>query len=176
MTDAGRLHHEAVNEFDVLSRGSLPARSQNATTFTLAYGLRKGVEVSVSAPLISIFNERGTVPRRPAGVGDTSFQIKYNFLREREGSRLPALTASFTVEVPAGSAEKGTGWGLFDYSLNGVVQKSVTGNTRVRANGGLVFAGKRRRARWACARAGWSSRAARRRCASSPGSSAWARR
>ncbi|HLL75801.1 MAG TPA: hypothetical protein VK421_11120 [Pyrinomonadaceae bacterium] len=141
VTGRGQFFFEAINEFDVLHSSSRPAVRQNTATFTLSYGLFRNAEVSVSAPLITIFNERGTFPRRVNGVGDTSIQIKYNFLKEREGSRLPAMTVAFTVETPTGSVEKGTGSGLFDYSLNGILQKSLTGRTTLRANGGLVFAG-----------------------------------
>ena len=141
VTERGQFSFEAINEFDVLHPNARPAVRQNAATFTLAYGLFKHAEVSVSVPLITIFNERGTSPRRVTGVGDTSLQIKYNFLREREGSKLPALTATFTVETPTGSVEKGTGSGLVDYSLNGILQKSVADQTTLRLNGGLVFAG-----------------------------------
>lgn len=141
VTERGQFSFEAINEFDVLHSSARPALRQNTSTFTLSYGLFRHAEVSVSAPLITIFNERGTSPRRVTGVGDTSFQFKYNFLREREGSKWPALTATFSLEAPTGSAEKGTGSGLLDYSLNGILQKSVTDQTTLRLNGGLVFAG-----------------------------------
>ena len=141
VTERGQFFFEAINEFDVLHSSALPARRQNTAVFTLSYGLFKNAEVSVAVPVITIFNERGTSLRRPTGVGDASFQIKYNFLKEREGSRLPALTATFAVEAPTGSVEKGTGSGLLDYSLNGILQKSVTDQTTLRLNGGIVFAG-----------------------------------
>jgi hypothetical protein len=38
-----------------------------------------------------------------AGGGDLDFHVKYNFLKEHEGSRLPALTATFNVELPTGN-------------------------------------------------------------------------
>jgi hypothetical protein len=141
VTELGQFYFQAINEFDVLQPAARPAARQNTATFSLAYGLFRNAEVSVTAPLITIFNERAATPRRVTGVGDTSFQIKYNFLREREGSRLPALTVSFTVEAPTGSVEKGTGSGLADYSLNGILQKSVTDQTTLRLNGGVLFAG-----------------------------------
>ena len=141
VTERGQFSFEAINEFDVLHSSARPALRQNTTVFTLSYGLFRRAEVSVSAPLIAIFNERGASPRSVTGVGDTSFQLKYNFLREREGSRWPALTVTFSLEAPTGSVEKGTGSGLVDYSLNGILQKSVTDQTTLRLNGGLVFAG-----------------------------------
>ena len=45
------------------------------------------------------------------------------------------------MEVPTGSVEKGTGSGLFDYSLGSVLQKSVTKRATLYLNGGLIFAG-----------------------------------
>ena len=141
VTERGQFNFEAINEFDVLHSSARPALRQNTAVFTLAYGLFRNAEVSVSAPLITIFNERDFFARRVTGVGDAGFQIKYNFLREREGSRRPAMTVSFTLETPTGSAERGTGSGLIDYSLNGILQKSLTGRTTLRLNGGLVFAG-----------------------------------
>ena len=141
VTERGRYSFQLVNELDVLPREVLPARAQHAANATLAYGLLRGVEVSVSAPVITVFNERGARPRTPAGLGDTSLQLKYNFLREREGSRRPALAVSFAVELPTGSVAKGLGSGLFDYSLNGIIQKTLTARSALRLNGGLVFAG-----------------------------------
>lgn len=141
VTGRGQFYFELINEFDVLQPAARPARRQNTTSFSLAYGLFKNAEVSVSAPLVRVFNERGTNPRAATGAGDASFQLKYNFLRERERSRLPALALGFTFELPTGSVSKGIGSGLTNYSLNGIVQKSVTDKTKLRLNGGIVFAG-----------------------------------
>lgn len=141
VTERGRLHFEFADEFDLLPTEARPALRQNTATFTLAYGLPRDAEVSVSAPAITIFNAAGTTPRRAAGVGDLSLAVKYNFLKEREGSRRPALAASFTVEAPTGDAGRGLGSGLYDYGLNGILQKSLTRRTTLRLNGGVVFAG-----------------------------------
>jgi hypothetical protein len=141
VTARGQFFFEATNEFDVLHATARPALRQNTTIVTLSYGLFRNAEVSVSPPLITIFNERGAAPERVTALGDVSFQIKYNLLREREGSRRPALTVTLSVEAPTGSVAKGTGSGLFDYTLNGILQKSLTRRTTLRLNGGLVFAG-----------------------------------
>jgi hypothetical protein len=141
VTERGQFFFEAINEFDLLHSSARPAVRQNTAVFTLSYGLFRNAEVSVGAPLITIFNEGGTSPRRVTGGGDASFQIKYNLLREREGARRPALAVTFAVETPTGSVEKGTGSGLLDYTLNGIMQKSLTAKTTLRLNGGLVFAG-----------------------------------
>lgn len=141
VTARGQFHFETINEFGVLHGAARPALRQNSTNFTLAYGLFEHAEVSVSAPLVRVFNERGTNPRAPAGFGDASFQLKYNFLRERAGSRRPALALTFAFEAPTGSVAKGIGSGLADYSVNAVAQKSLTDKTTLRLNGGVVFAG-----------------------------------
>ena len=92
-------------------------------------------------PFIVISNAAGTTPKTLEGFGDLNFHVKYNFLKECEGKRRPALTVSFAMEMPTGDTAKGLGSGLFDYSVNGVLQKSLTTKTTLRANGGIVFAG-----------------------------------
>ena len=118
----------------------IPVR-QNTTVFVLNYGLLRDVEIGVDYPLIIISNAEGTIPKTIKGFGDLNFHVKYNFLKEREGKRRPALTVSFAVEVPTGDTTKGLGSGLLDYSLNGVLQKSLTTRTTLRVNVGIVFAG-----------------------------------
>ncbi|HKO34936.1 MAG TPA: hypothetical protein VJV21_00545 [Pyrinomonadaceae bacterium] len=105
------------------------------------YGLLRDVEIGVDYPFIVISNAAGTTPKTLEGFGDLNFHVKYNFLKECEGKRRPALTVSFAMEMPTGDTAKGLGSGLFDYSVNGVLQKSLTTKTTLRANGGIVFAG-----------------------------------
>ncbi|HEX8131491.1 MAG TPA: transporter [Pyrinomonadaceae bacterium] len=142
VTDRGKFHFEFSNQFDLLQRDAFPSLRQNTASFELAYGLLPQVEISIEAPLITIFNAReaGT-PRTVSGVGDTNVSVKYNFLREREGLRRPALTLSGAFEIPTGSARRGLGSGVADVSLNGVLQKSVTRRTKYRLNGGIIFSG-----------------------------------
>jgi hypothetical protein len=142
VTEKGRLHFEFSNEFDLLHGSAFPALRQNTTSFELAYGLVENLEVSVEAPLIAIFNARDAgSPRRVFGPGDVNLSVKYNFLKEREGSRRPALTASFSLETPTGNVEKGLGSGVADFTLNGVLQKTLTKRTTGRLNGGVIFSG-----------------------------------
>src|SRR5919198_6501165 len=96
VTPRGHSHFEFSNEYDLLQRSLFPARAQNTADAELDYGLFGGVEVGVESPLISIFNARGTAPAA-FGIGDTNLSAKYNFLKEREGSRRPALAASLNV-------------------------------------------------------------------------------
>jgi hypothetical protein len=141
VTDKKKLHFQLSNEYDVLQRAAYPSLRQNTTVFELDYGLLDGVEIGVDGPLIAISNSRVTTPKTPFGFGDLDFHIKYNFLKEREGSRLPALTATLNVELPTGNAREQIGSGLTDYFLNGILQKSVTKKTKLRLNGGILFAG-----------------------------------
>jgi hypothetical protein len=143
VTDKGRFHFEFSNQFDVLQRDAFPNLKQNTASFELAYGLWKNVEVSIEAPLLTIFNARQNagLPRRVSGLGDTNFSVKYNFLQEREGSQRPALTVSGSVEIPTGSTSRGLGSGVADFSLNGVLQKSLTERTKFRLNTGIIFSG-----------------------------------
>lgn len=141
VTPKGKLHFEFSNEFDILQRDAFPNLRQNTSSFELAYGLFKRVEVSVEAPLIKIFNARDTSPQTVFGLGDTNLSVKYNFREEREGSRLPAMTVSFSIELPTGDTSKQLGSGVADFTLNGILQKSLTERTTLRLNGGTVFSG-----------------------------------
>jgi len=141
VTDKRKFHFQLSNEFDLLQRSAYPGLRQNTTVFELDYGLSTGLEIGVDGPLIVISNSHVTTPKTPFGFGDLDLHIKYNFLKEREGSRLPALTVTFNVELPTGNARKQLGSGLADYFLNGVMQKSLTKNTKLRLNGGVLFAG-----------------------------------
>ena len=141
VTEKRKFHLQISNEFDVLQRFNYPSRYQNTTVFELDYGLLKDVEIGVDYPLIAIGNARIITPRTVWGFGDLDFHIKYNFLKEREGSWHPALTATFNAEIPTGDDARGLGSGFHDYFLNGIAQKSLTKNTKLRLNGGILFAG-----------------------------------
>jgi len=141
VTPRGKFHFEFSNSFDFLQRSAAPALRQNTASFELAYGLLENVEISIEAPLITIFNARDAEVRRVSGIGDTNLSIKYNFLREREGSRLPALTVSGNLEIPTGDTARGLGSGIADYSINGVAQKTLTERTTLRVNTGIIFSG-----------------------------------
>src|SRR5262249_45541724 len=54
---------------------------------------------------------------------------------------IPALAATFYVELPTGDSKQQLGSGLTDYWLNLIAQKSVTTKTRVTVNAGYLFAG-----------------------------------
>jgi hypothetical protein len=141
VTDKRKFHFQLSNEYDILQRVAYPSLRQNTTVFELDYGLWNGVELGVDYPLIAISNSRIATPKTVLGFGDLDFHIKYNFLKERKGSRLPALTATVNVELPTGNTREQLGSGVTDLFLNGIMQKSLTRRTTLRVNGGILFAG-----------------------------------
>src|SRR4029079_19411613 len=136
-----KFNFQLSNQFDILQRSAYPSLRQNTTVFELDYGLVNGVEIGVDGPLIAISNSRTTIPKSVFGFGDLDFHVKYNFLKEREGSRLPALTATVNVEWPTGDTNKQLGSGVIDVFLNGILQKSLSKKTMLRLNGGILFSG-----------------------------------
>src|SRR5258705_14490 len=140
-TPKGHFHFEFSNEFDWLQREVFPSVKQNTADSELDYGLFDRVEIGIESPLLTIFSAPGTNPRRVSGLGDTNLSFKYNFLREHENSRSPALAIAFNLELPTGDARRQLGSGLADYYMNGIVQKSLTRKTNLRLNGGILFSG-----------------------------------
>ncbi|MDQ6654026.1 MAG: transporter [Acidobacteriota bacterium] len=140
-TPKGHFHFVFGNELDLLQRSSFPSLKQNTADFELDYGLFDRLEFGIESPLLTIFNAADTIPRKPSGIGDTNLSLKYNFLRERENSRLPAMAIAFNVELPTGDIKRQLGSGLADYYMNGILQKSVSRKTKLRLNGGILFAG-----------------------------------
>jgi len=145
VTPKGHFHLQLGNEVDQLQHAAFPSLRQNEFAVELDYGLIDGVEVDVVAPLLTIFNAREAelenLLRRPTGLGDINVSVKYNFLKEREHSRRPALTLTFNIQFPTGDINRQLGSGLTDYYGNGVIQKSLTNKTILRLNGGILFAG-----------------------------------
>lgn len=141
VTPKGRFYFEFSNEFDWLQRESLPSLKQNTADIELDYGLFENFEVGIAAPFLTIINQAGTTPRRVTGIGDLNISLKYNFLRERENSRRPALAIGLNLELPTGDAERQLGSGLADFYVNGILQESLTSRTKLRFNGGVFFSG-----------------------------------
>lgn len=141
VTEKKKFHLQLSNEFDVLQRFDYPSLHQNTSVLEVAYGLGKDLEISANGPLIGISNSHVVTPRNVIGLGDIELQVKYNPFKEHEGSWKPAMAATFAIEFPTGSTDRGLGSGLFDYFLNGILQKSVTRKTKLRLNGGALFAG-----------------------------------
>lgn len=141
VTEYKHFHIQFSNEYDVLQRFDYPSKTQNTSVLEVGYGLAKNLEVSVNGPLIGISNSRIITPRRLVGLGDIELQVKFNPIKEKEGSRMPALAVTFAIEFPTGNTAKGLGSGLADYFVNGIIQKSLTKKTTLRLNGGILFAG-----------------------------------
>jgi hypothetical protein len=141
VTPKGKFHFEFSNEFDFLQRSSFPNLRQNTADLELDYGLFENVEIGIEAPLLTILNAGGTTQRRVTGIGDMNLSLKYNFYREREKSRLPAMTIVVNFELPTGDTERQLGSGLADVYVNGVLQKSFSRNLKLRLNGGILFSG-----------------------------------
>ena len=140
-TPKRHFHFEFSNEFDVLQTSSFPNLKQNTADFELDYGVLNNLEVGIEVPLLTLLNAQGTGPLRPHGIGDTNISVKYNFLKEREHARRPALSLAFNIELPTGDVTRQLGSGLADFFGNGVIQKSLTKRTTLRLNGGILFSG-----------------------------------
>ena len=140
-TPKHHFHFEFSNEFDLLQRASFPAVRQNTADFELDYGLFDQVEIGFELPWLTIFNAAGSPPKATSGIGDANVSLKYNFLRERKNSRLPAMAVALNLELPTGDSNRQLGSGLADFYLNGILQKSLTRRTKLRLNGGILFSG-----------------------------------
>src|SRR5882724_8149794 len=140
-TPRHHFHFEFSNQFDLLQRSAFPNLKQNTADSELDYGVFDNLEVGIESPLLTIMNARGTVPQTPTGIGDTNISVKYNFLKEREHSRRPALAIAFNLELPTGDTKRQLGSGLADFYTNGILQKSLTEKTTLRLNGGILFSG-----------------------------------
>ena len=140
-TEKGKFHFEISNQHDVLQKSSYPTKRQNTLVFTLNYGLTSKLELGVNVPVITLSNSRILEERTVTGKGDTQFGVKYKLRDEREGSKLPAFSAVFYVELPTGSTRKQLGTGLTDFWLYGIAQKSLTKRTKARFNTGVIFSG-----------------------------------
>jgi hypothetical protein len=141
VTPKRKFHLQIGNEYDILQRSSYPALRQNTASFELDYGLFEDVEIGFSAPLITILNSHIVTPSNVSGLSDSTLHLKYNFHKERENSKMPALSISAVIQFPTGDVTKQLGSGLTDYYINGILQKSVTPKTTFRLNGGILFAG-----------------------------------
>jgi hypothetical protein len=140
-TPKSHFHFEFSNEFDWLHRETFPSVKQNTADFEIDYGLFNRLEIGIESPLVTIWNASGINPRTVSGFGDTNLSLKYNFLREHENSRAPALAIAFNLELPTGDTRRQLGSGLADFYLNGIIQKSLTTKTKLRLNGGILFSG-----------------------------------
>jgi len=106
-------------------------------SLTIRRRRRKVISISSSATnSISYTN-----PKTASGIGDTNLSVKYNFLRESENSRTPAMAIALNLELPTGDTRRQLGSGLADFYMNSILQKSLSKKTKVRLNGGILFSG-----------------------------------
>lgn len=141
VTSKRRFNLQIGNQFDILPRSDYPALRQNETEFELNYGLFENVEIGFSIPLLAISSSHVVIPNSVFGVSDSTLHLKYNFYKEREKSRLPAMAISAIVQFHTGDTSKDLGSGLTNYYVNGILQKTVTSKTTFRLNGGILFSG-----------------------------------
>jgi len=138
VTERGKWHFEFFNELDALQL-QYPNVRQNTANYKLNYGLPHNLELDVDTPYLAIFRAVGT--QNSIGGGDTNLGIKWEFHKQAQGSRMPALGASLYIEFPTGDPLQQLGSGLTDYWLNLIAQKSLSDKTRINANLGYLFAG-----------------------------------
>jgi Putative MetA-pathway of phenol degradation len=141
VTALHRWHLESNNEFDVLPPASFPGLYQDTQTVKVSFGAFRNCEIGFDFPLIVIFNDQNSGLGNPAGLGDVDLSIKYNFRKERDGSKWPAFTVSLNIEPPTGSTKKQLGSGLTDVYLNGIFQKTLSPKNTLHVNVGATFAG-----------------------------------
>ncbi len=139
-TPKHHFHFEFSNELDLLQRAAFPSRLQNTADSELDFGVLDNLEIGIESPLLTIVNARGVLPNA-TGIGDTNLSLKYNFLKEKEKSKRPALAIAVNLELPTGDVKRQLGSGLSDFYMNGVLQKSLTRKTVFRLNGGILFSG-----------------------------------
>ena len=94
-TPKRKFHLQIGNEYDILQRSEYPALRQNTTNFEIEYGLFDRVEIGFATPMLAISNSHIVTPKTPFGLGDSTLHLKYNFYKEREKSRLPAMAIAF---------------------------------------------------------------------------------
>jgi hypothetical protein len=141
VTGKGKLQIEYSNQFDILQRSSHPVLSQNTSSFEVNYGLLDNTEIALEVQSINIFHSHEVHPTVVTGVGDTNFSLKHNFLKEKENSRLPALSLGLGINMPTGNANQQLGSGITSYAFNGIAQKSIPKQIKLRANGGITLSG-----------------------------------
>ncbi len=141
VVDRHHWHLESNNEFDVLPASSFPNLRQDTHTVKFSFGAFRDCEIGMDFPLITIFNSATSGLGTPIGLGDADFSIKYNFRKERDGSKWPAFSASLNIEPPTGDPKRQLGSGLIDYYLNGILQKTLSPKNTLHINAGATFAG-----------------------------------
>src|SRR3954469_3472499 len=140
-TPRHHFHFEFSNEYDLLQRSSFPTLKQNTADAELDFGISNDLEIGIEVPVLTLRSNRAQSFGSITGIGDTNLSAKYNFHREQEHSRWPALAIAVNLELPTGDVKRQLGSGLADFYMNGIMQKSITKRTKLRLNGGILFSG-----------------------------------
>jgi len=127
--DRGEVQHtlNAVYTNDFRRRGWSFTFEQEWWLFTEDH------QVAVSIPF-SHLREEGEKQR---GVGDILIEYRYQLLEE--GPNIPAVAPQFTLILPTGNRDKGTGNGVVGYEWSIAASKKVASRLALHANLGLTF-------------------------------------
>ncbi len=90
-------------------------------------------QVAVSIPF-SHLREEGEKQR---GVGDILIEYRYQLLKE--GPNIPAVAPQFSLILPTGNRDKGTGSGVVGYEWSIAASKKVASRLALHANLGLTY-------------------------------------
>jgi hypothetical protein len=143
VTPKAGIHIESFDEFDWLQAAATPHLRQNTINGRLNVGLGNGLEFDLDAPLLTIYNTDAATPRKPFGIGDTEFGLKWNF-RGAPDDTTPgasAFSGVFYIEVPTGNVASGLGSGLTDTWLYLVGQRTLGHQIVVHGNLGYLVTG-----------------------------------
>ena len=90
-------------------------------------------QIAFSIPFFHL-REEGEKPR---GVGD--IQVQYRYQLTEENPNLPAVAPGFSLILPSGSRDKGTGNGVVGYEWSIAASKKVASRLAFHANLGLTY-------------------------------------
>jgi hypothetical protein len=125
----GQVQHifQAVYSNDPRQRGW-------AFTFTQEWPIYgQGHQFSYTVPSFHLNNEG----QRQHGVGDTLLNYRYQVLEEGPGT--PAFGPRFSLIVPTGNRDKGTGNGVVGYQWSLPFSKKVASRVALHANLGVTY-------------------------------------
>jgi hypothetical protein len=127
--DRGEVQHtlNAVYSNDLKRRGWSFNFEQEWWLFTEDH------QVAFSVPF-SHLREEG---ERQRGVGD--IQIEYRYQLTEEGPNIPAVAPGFSLILPTGNRDKGTGNGVVGYEWSIAASKKVVSRLALHANLGLTY-------------------------------------
>jgi hypothetical protein len=111
-----------------------PRRRGWSFNFTQEWSLfSENHELSYSIPFYRI-REEGENQR---GIGDILLEYRYQLLKE--GADIPALAPKFSLILPTGNRNKGTGNGVVGYEWSIALSKKVASRFALHANLGLTY-------------------------------------